>query len=153
MGWCITFDNEKAWNLVCCGNMEIIFHYWLFKFSGHCIPTLIEVFIFFQPLKMNWKINLMLLCLMRETGKKKGVQANLSSYLRFQLKHATPFRWKALLSQVTSVHWLHWYNGTWNIPVNSLSVMFFERYTKTIHMIFFFYSLASICSFGSQKNQ
>lgn len=49
----------------------------------------------------------MLLCLMRETGKKKGVQANLSSHLRFQLKHATPFRWKALLSQVTSVHWLH----------------------------------------------
>lgn len=77
----------------------------------YCIPTLITVFIFFQPLKMNWPISLMLVCLMRETGKKKkGVQVNLSSHLRFQLKHATPFRWKALWSQVISVYWLRWYH-------------------------------------------
>lgn len=77
----------------------------------HCIPTLITVFIFFQPLKMNWPISLMLVCLMRETGKKKkGVQVNLPSHLRFQLKHATPFRWKALWSQVISVYWLRWYH-------------------------------------------
>lgn len=77
---------------------------------------------------MNWPISLMLVCLMRETGKKKkGVQVNLSSHLRFQLKHATPFRWKALWSQVISVYWLRWVLK--QLPVNSLSVMYFEEWT------------------------
>lgn len=72
---------------------------------------------------MNWPISLMLVCLMRETGKKKkGVQVNLSSHLRFQLKHATPFRWKALWSQVS-------FRVLKQLPVNSLSVMYFEEWT------------------------
>lgn len=148
-----------AWNLVCCRHVNdfSLLTVQIFRtLVVHCIPTLITVFIFFQPLKMNWPISLMLVCLMRETGKKKkGVQVNLSSHLRFQLKHATPFRWKALWSQVISVYWLRWYHfGSWN---NYLWILcqgcILKNGLKTVHLYFFFYSLASICSFGSQKNQ
>lgn len=93
----------------------------------YCIPTLITVFIFFQPLKMNWPISLMLVCLMRETGKKKkGVQVNLSSHLRFQLKHATPFHWKGDISLLVT---LVSFRVLKQLPVNSLSVMYFEEWT------------------------
>lgn len=139
--------------------MEIIFHYWLQIFRTlvvHCIPTLITVFIFFQPLKMNWPISLMLVCLMRETGKKKRVYKLISLVI-------SDFNWNMPHLSAGKLCGVRWYQFTGYVGIISgpetitckffVSDVFGRMDLKQVHLYFFFYSLASICSFGSQKNQ
>lgn len=104
-----------AWNLVCCrhGNNFSLLTVQIFRtLVVHCIPTLITVFIFFQPLKMNWPISLMLVCLMRETGKKKRVYKLISLVI-------SDFNWNMPHLSAGKLCGVRWYQFTGYVGIIS----------------------------------
>lgn len=78
----------------------------------YCIPTLITVFIFFQPLKMNWLISSMLVCLMRETGKIKRVYKLISLVI-------SDFNWNMPHLSAGKLCGVRWYQFTGYVGIIS----------------------------------